>query len=382
GTAALAIAFLLRFGGLTYPQFLTSDLLLHVHYVQRVLAGEWLFTGLLPDGTPVPYPPALYVLVAPLAGLLGSSDQTVSLILKWTVSALDSLTCLGLAWSGSRLASGLVGGLAALLYAVLPGAFELMSAGNYSNLFAQSVLNLTLLGGLVYVSNGAWSGGNRAFVTGSLALGFFLTMLGHYGMMLSALAIMVIFTVLSVWSAARGKDNRHALSLIAAYMGTFAVAVAVYYVRYSAEIAAQFGSLFERLLARGQAPAGEQSPGPVEPIEARYGRKLARLVGVMSMLLATFSVALTGRLPMSTRHLLASWLAASGIFFILDQTLGDAIRWYYLAAAPIAFLGALYLSRLALRGKAARLLCMLALASALLHVLDIWVGDLIFTRYH
>ena len=65
GSLSFAFAFMLRFGGLIYPQFLSSDILLHVHKVQLVLSGQWVFPELLPDGTPVPYPNALYLLLAP-----------------------------------------------------------------------------------------------------------------------------------------------------------------------------------------------------------------------------------------------------------------------------------------------------------------------------
>ncbi|HET9494764.1 MAG TPA: hypothetical protein VFR15_11080, partial [Chloroflexia bacterium] len=54
GSLAFALAFALRFGGVTYAQFLTSDLVLHVHNVQSVLQGVWVFTEPVPDGTLVP----------------------------------------------------------------------------------------------------------------------------------------------------------------------------------------------------------------------------------------------------------------------------------------------------------------------------------------
>src|SRR5687768_18190702 len=49
-----------------FRSFLTSDLLLHAHNVQSVMRGDLLLIEKLPDGTPVPYPPALYLLAAPL----------------------------------------------------------------------------------------------------------------------------------------------------------------------------------------------------------------------------------------------------------------------------------------------------------------------------
>ena len=105
GSTAFVLAFLLRFGGMTYPQFLTSDLGLHIHNVQNVLNGRWLFTEPLPDGTLVPYPNAFYVILGPFASVLGTSDEAIGLLLKWSGSLLDASTCLALAWVGSAAAA-------------------------------------------------------------------------------------------------------------------------------------------------------------------------------------------------------------------------------------------------------------------------------------
>ena len=125
GSAAFAVAFMVRFGGLTNAQFLTSDLLLHIHNTEAVMRGDWLFSEPVPDGTLVPYPPAHYALVAALSLLVGNSEETLGLLLKWTASLLDAATCLALAWAGWRLISGALGGFAALAYAFSPAAFDL-----------------------------------------------------------------------------------------------------------------------------------------------------------------------------------------------------------------------------------------------------------------
>src|SRR5687768_16377727 len=137
-----------------FRSFLTSDLLLHAHNVQSVMRGDLLLIEKLPDGTPVPYPPALYVVAAPIALVFGSSDESLSLVLKWLAAALDSTTCIALAWAGARTV-GCAGALAALVHALSPGPFELMSAGNHTNIFGQSIFNLTMLGGMVYLGNTA-----------------------------------------------------------------------------------------------------------------------------------------------------------------------------------------------------------------------------------
>ncbi len=384
GSSSAALAFLLRFGGLTYPQFLTSDILLHVHHVQRVMGGELLLMTKLPDGTPVPYPPALYLLVMPLAALFGSSDETLGLLLKWLVSLLDASTCLALAWAGARIAGKAAGGLAALAYALTPAPFELMSAGNYTNLFGQAVFNLTMLAGLVYIGTRVEHKiKSRPLIL--LATGFFLTVLGHYGMMLSALVVMGFFFILTMWAGTRRHEIGRSIQLLGAFAVGSIVGILVFYANFAKEIADQFTTLFQRLTGE-KASSGNTLPPAVptnvEPLYERLGRKLARLSGPLPLVAGTSGFLMTGPMPLQARNLLFAWIGAAGFFFVLDQALGDAIRWYYLAAAPLSLLAGRFLGLLTGRGRVARTLVAFCFAVMLLQLLYIWVGDLIFTRYH
>ncbi|MEO6457797.1 MAG: hypothetical protein ABIO92_05935 [Chloroflexia bacterium] len=384
GSSSAALAFVLRFGGLTYPQFLTSDLLLHVHNAQSVMRGELLLMENLPDGTPVPYPPALYLLVTPLAALFGSSDDTLGLLLKWLISMLDASTCLALAWAGARIAGRAAGGLAALAYALSSAPFELMSAGNYSNLFGQAVFNLTMLGGLVYVGTRA----EHKIKSGPLVLlaaGFFLTALGHYGMMLSALVVMGLFAILTMWAGARRHEIGCSIQLLGAFAVSLVGGILLFYINFAKEIVEQFTTLFQRVTSEktsGGSTSLPTLPANVEALHERLGRKLARLSGLLPLMAGAWGWLMTGPMPLQARNLLLAWLGASGFFFLLDQALGDAIRWYYLAAAPLSLLAGRFLGLLAGRGRVARALVTLSFGVMLLQLLYIWVGDLIFTRYH
>lgn len=392
-SSAFALAFLVRFGGLTYPQFLTSDILLHVHYIQdRVLKGQWVFSGLLPDGTPVPYPPALYVLVAPITALRGSSDEALSLVLKWVASALDAATCLALAWAALRLWPGRAGGWAALFYALSPAPFELFSAGNYTNLFAQSVLNITLLAALALLAGTQAHTRLDAYPYALLAAGFFLTAVGHYGVMLSMLVVGGLFAVWAVLDPGMRGRRRAVWPALMALAAGLAAGYALYYRHFNAEMWNQLSGVLQRLLMGGRtAPAvpSAQAPNPApEPLLGRLARRLDRLVGTMPLLGAVFGGASGlwlyrwGRAQRAAVGLMGAWLAASAFFFLLDQTLGDAVRWYYLAAAPVSLLAGGFAAQLAARGRAGRALSGLVLAAVGWSLLVVWVGDLIFTRYH
>jgi hypothetical protein len=384
-SSAFALAFIVRFGGLTYPQFLTSDILLHVHYIQdRVLKGQWVFPGLLPDGTPVPYPPAFYVLVAPLTAVWGSSDEALSLVLKWAASALDAATCLALAWAASRLWPGWAGGWAALFYALSPAPFELFSAGNYTNLFAQSVLNITLLAALALLAGAQTRTKPEAYHYALLTAGFFLTAVGHYGVMLSMLVVGGLFAVWAVLDPGMRGRRRVVWPALMALVVALAAGYVLYYWHFTADMWNQLSGVLQRLVGVRIVPAIPQAP---EPLLSRFARKLDRLVGTMPLLGAVFGSGLwlcgsVGRAQRAAVGLMGAWLAASALFFLLDQTLGDAVRWYYLAAAPVSMLAGGFAAQLTARGRVGRALSGLVLAAVGWSLLLVWVGELILTRYH
>jgi hypothetical protein len=81
------------------------------------------------------------------------------------------------------------------------------------------------------------------------------------------------------------------------------------------------------------------------------------------------------------RALVGAWLAASLVFAVLDQVVGDAVRWYYMAAAPLALAAAVFLRRLDARRTSGRGLAVLVIAAMSWYALTFWV-NLIFTRYH
>jgi 4-amino-4-deoxy-L-arabinose transferase-like glycosyltransferase len=395
GSLAFALAFVVRFGGLIYPQFRSSDLLFQAHRMQWVMQGNWVFPSSLPDGTVVPYPPALFVILAPLGWLFGNSDETLSLILKASMALLDSLTCLGLAWAGWRLWGGRAGGVAALVYALSPAPFELFSAGNYTNLFAQGVLNLTLLGCLVYLDG---RGVRRTGVwVALLSAGFALTMLGHYGVMLATLPIVGLFGLWTIVESVRGKRPMRSWQLLLGFALSLVASFALYYRHFLSEMWEQMSAVVRRLGSSGSG--GEVDASVVslrpEPLYERLVRKVSALVGLPAVLSALFGLVLPsparcvesvearpcgmGRQALA---LLVSWLGAAVLFLLLDQTLGDAVRWYYLAAAAVALLAGRFLSHLTSKGRLGWLLVGLVLSLVLFQLLGTWVGDQIFTRYH
>jgi hypothetical protein len=317
-----------------------------------------------------------------MTAVFGSSDEAIGLLIEWTNSLLDAVSCLALAWAGHRLWRGRAGGFAALAYAVSPAPFELFSAGNHANLFGQEMLNIALLGGLVYLHGGSVWSGRAMRVLPVVGACLFLTMLGHYGMMLSALAIAAPFTIWVIYQAVRGQKPRAGWVLVGLFAAAFAASFLLYYRQMLDFILAHFGRVLQRV-GLGKTSEAAPSTGSGFSVSKLWG-KVERQWSVPALETALGGLAVA-RPRRGAGALLGSWLLMTGLFALLDQWLGDAIRWYYLGAAALALLSGRYLGLIAARGRANRwvwLLAWLVVLAMLWHLLYIWVGDLIFSRYH
>jgi hypothetical protein len=286
---------------------------------------------------------------------------------------------------------------------VSPAPFELFSAGNYTNLFAQDVLNLTLLGALVYLA--APDEGRRTIVRVPLinerqntqytvrssnasssiifplaiAVGFALTMLGHYGMMLGMLPIVGLFGLWVAYAAVLGKRGTRGWLVLAGFGGALLASLALYYRHFINEMWSQWSEAFRRL---SENRFDRVDPAQVrESFIERSARRISQLIGFQTFLPALVGAFLPVR-HAAVRALLNAWLLSVAFFFVVDQALGDAVRWYFLAAAPVALLAGRYLGEVAGRSRTGVALTALLVTAALWHLLQIWVGDLIFTRYH
>jgi hypothetical protein len=220
-------------------------------------------------------------------------------------------------------------------------------------------------------------------------VGFGLTMLGHYGMMLGTLGILGIFAFWTLIKTLRKSDGPDDLGRAWTLLGAAGVALVgsfvLYYRLFLNEIGGQFGDLFGKL---GSGSTQRAVADPLGAVQSGFGEsllklpgKVGQLVGGVTAITGLVGAALLSRTGSAVRALLFSWLAASLVFALLDQVVGDSVRWYYLGAAPVALVAGRFLSLLVARRGPTRLLTALLIAAMLLQMLTYWVG-LIYTRYH
>nr|MCU0493052.1 hypothetical protein [Chloroflexaceae bacterium] len=154
--ALVLLAFALRLGGMLHPHAIFSDHRLNANNLLRVSLGLVQFTTTLPaeaGGGQQPYPPALYLLLAPFQLLFPVTMDGRVLLVQSGVALLDSLV-VGLIWlllrrAGLGQAAALLG---AALYLAPPPLLASFSAGEYANLGGQA-LALPALAWLALIVN-------------------------------------------------------------------------------------------------------------------------------------------------------------------------------------------------------------------------------------
>jgi len=353
--AVLLLGFLLRIGGMVYPQFRSSDLLFHVHRAEWVMQGTLFFTAPIPDVLlPAPYPPGLYLLFQPFA--LFSAN--LPLLMQICGATLDTLAALFL-YLLAREVSGRErpAFLALLLRETAPVTYLIFSWGNYTNLFSHAATVAVLLL-LVRLKRHA----QRRWVL--LAGACLLVLLGHFADSL-LLGVLLLFALSLGLLSEEGRQATP--GVVAAVLVAGVAALALYYTAPPIRSALRAGIRF--LLEEPHTAVTWGNPLPqflfhVQPLVA-----LLALPGLS--LLAS-----SGRRWPGT--VLGAALATAALFGLAHAAFGFSSR-YSLFALPVLALGAgSWSARLWERGCAGRLALALLLFYLCYSGLRVWFWIIAF----
>lgn len=364
----------LKWSGAWYPQFHSSDLLFHAHRLEFVTRGNLFFTSELPDAARrvVPYPPALYLTLAPLA--IFSRDYSALLIVFNTLG--DAAAILAVFFAalvsvrGTRYATRdtLFALFAAFLAAFNPVSFWIYSWGNHTNLFAQSAATI-LFALLLCLPMTRW----RNFL---LALFFLiLASVGHLGVLLSLLTFFA-FAIVMRFAAGDENARREAFALSAVLMAGAALCWIVYYSEFAGVLFTQT-RIFVGDLGAGRAAGRGGISWTRAGDVARY--TFEQLGGVLLVLgLGGIGPALRN-FGTRVRALWGAWMLVGVVFGLITVGASFSTRYALWAVPALALSGALALMWLWQRGHkwhyAAYVLCGLAFAQTMWFWLDrVWTG--------
>ena len=349
----LLLGFLLRLGGMLYPQFRSSDLLFHVHRAEWTWAGNLLFTADLPDvNLPAPYPPGFYIALAP-AALLPAAP---SLVMEVAGAALDALCGLLLYLLALRLSGrSSVAFFALLLAEAAPVTFFLFSWGNYTNMFTR----LTLLGALVLLAVGRRPPGKR---DGWLLAGaFLLTLLGHFADSLLLGAFVLATAALGVFTPEGRRLARWTLGALAL---AGVVALLLYY-----SASPVWEALLGGVQRLGQGEGRLATVLNPLPQFLSFVQPLPALLALPGLLAGGLDACPCGRARKGWTAAVLGGALLTALLFGLGQALFGFSSRYSLFILPVLALGAgTMLAGLGRKGTAGRL------TVALLLILVFWTG--------
>lgn len=235
---------------LGHPSMKIGDALFHAHRFQEVLAGQWLFTSITPGEYRFPYAVGLYVAAAPLAA--------------WAPTALDKMLLLRLVVVVANAASAallfrivtfwrpqpLAGVASVVAFHLLPLGFDVITTGNLTNAFGQS-----LAIGALALASAPRLGPGLAAALSAVAAASFLSHASTLVMLGSQLAVLGVLLTVSHQPA-----RRRAGQLMLGATVVAGLAALVLYYRHFLDVYREAWTRVMEETGRATAAAGGRTP--------------------------------------------------------------------------------------------------------------------------
>jgi hypothetical protein len=337
-TAKFAAAFsagacFLKLLVLMHPDMPIGDALFHAHRFQGVLGGNLYFTSTAPGGYAFPYAPGLYLAASPFAWLVQREMGDVFLlrIVATVADTIAGLLLYGMAARGWN--DRLAGAMAVALYHLVPLSFRILTVGNLTNAFAQSLS----VGALTLAASPALrvtTGGT----TMALALCLGAAFLSHTSTFAILSVCGLLMAILFVW---RGGPALHspAKAIAIATGVSIVLAVALYYAHFLTTYQTELSRLGSETAVAAPDAGGRDTSTRALAVP----RDLHIYLGTPLLILAATGVFDRWRRGSRDRLTLAltAWILTCGFYLIVGVLTPLDMR-YYLAVIPaLALLAAL-----------------------------------------
>lgn len=328
-------AALLKLAVLLHPDMPVGDAMFHAHRFQDVLSGKLYFTSIAPGNYSFPYAPGLYVFARPFAKLVARGAADMALLRAITI-AVDTLAALLLyvalaraARSQSEPARIRVLRTAAVctvvLYHLVPLDYRIITVGNLTNAFAQSLatIALALIAGRTQPRRGSQF---SALLTLLLAAAF----LSHTSTFAIGAAAIAAIAALFLWPGGAALRVR-AVAITIALTIAVVIAIALYYAHFVETYSAEWA----RITMETATAAPDAGGRGIGARIAAVPRNLHIHLGMPLLVLAAIGVAVLRGLDGAAALWLsvAGWLIACAGFLLLGILTPVDMR-HYLAAIP------------------------------------------------
>lgn len=377
--AAVALAFILRYGGMALPQAVIIDMPYHMKWLRTLLTGDWqslYFPGGL-SAVPrewglsllIPKSPLFYIAFAPL-DIIPFDLET---LVKWLISVLDSSIILPLYWFATRLSGSSKSALlSSAVYAAMPLVFRAFAYGILPTIFAQWLATI-LLAGVLVVANVRW----RWPVWVGLLVMAFSTLLAFPTVAVFVTIILAVAPVLW-WYSAHTRPSatfqwRPYLLVTLAWIAS----LWLYYGLYISPVIASA----QALLAPSQG-GGTTVHWPGGPLQL-LGWTADYVVTLLPYILAAAGVALVmarGSLSLGRKQalgLLLAWLAIAPLFIVANYKVDMIGKHLFFIMVPVAVTSGVALWSILRRGGWGACLTALLLMTVGWQALVFWVERLV-----
>jgi hypothetical protein len=340
-TGFSAAAALLKLAILLHPDMPVGDALFHAHRFHEVLSGRLYFTSIAPGNYSFPYAPGLYVFARLFADLVGRGAADMAL-LRVIAVAVDTLAALFLYLALARVARTqrdvvrirvlrTAAVCAVVLYHFVPLDYRIVTVGNLTNAFAQSLATLALAL-IVARTRDDRQRGFTVLLTLTLTAAF----LSHTSSFAIGAAATAAIAALFLWrggSTLRGTAFSIALAL--------AIAVAAAVVLYYAHFMETYRAEWARISVETTSAAPDAGGRGVGARLAAVPRNLHIYLGTPLLILAAIGASVSRQLTGAPSLWLGigGWLATCAGFLLLGILTPVDMR-HYLAAIPALALAA------------------------------------------
>ena len=352
-----------------HPMATIGDSIFHVHRAQVVQRGEYFFTSITPRPFfEFPYPPGLYVAVAPFWEAFRSDLEHVWLLRTAVIVAEAGLALAVYRVVAANWNTRSAAVLASAVTLLLPVGLYTICTSNLTNSFGQSMfgIGLTVLLGAHMVSARRW------VVTGVGAACVCAGFLSHFSTF--SVGVPLLLACAAALFLGRDAPRRTAIAVTLALVLAATTSIAVYYshfipvyTRTAERVLAKEGEAQDRSMV---APFSVKARRIVTTVWTEFGAAvlLAAAVGGVMLVRARASDPLT--------LAVAGWTAVVAGFWLLGIATAIEMRANLAAQPLLAVLAALAIARGGQKGRWLRAAAAVAMAALMLHAVSDWVACL------